>query len=66
MSASNHVHLEVDEILRETDKAFLVYLDGEETWIPKSVIADADDYEVGDSEVTLSIAEWFASKEGLG
>lgn len=66
MSASGYVHLFVDQILRETAKAFCVDLDGEELWIPKSVISDADDYEVGDFDVELSIAEWFAEKEGIG
>lgn len=66
MSASGYVHVDVDRIERETDKAFLVLIDGEETWIPKSQIADADDYNAGDEDLTLSITEWIANEKGLG
>lgn len=70
MSSSGYVHLDIDEILRETDKAFLVvygtdFGERTETWIPKSQIADVDDYEVGDRNLTLSVSQWFAEKEGL-
>lgn len=68
MSSSNYVHLEVEEILRETDKAFLLRLEdeGQELWVPKSQISDADDYEEGDKNCTVSVSRWFADKEGLG
>jgi hypothetical protein len=66
MAASNYVHLDVDEILRETDKAFLVLTDeGEEVWLPKSHVADPDDYAEGDTNCTLSITEWLAKQKGL-
>lgn len=65
MSASNYVHLDVEEIVRDTDKAFLVRIEAGEVWIPKSQIADADDYEAGDTDLTLSVTKWFADKEGL-
>lgn len=67
MGASNWVHLDVEEIVRETDKAFLVRLeDGEEVWLPKGQVADADDYKEGDTNCTLSISEWIAGEKGLG
>lgn len=67
MGASNYVHLEVSEIKRETDKAFLVVLeDGAEHWLPKSQIADADDYSEGDTNCTVSITEWLAGEKGIG
>jgi len=65
MTFSNYVHVSVDKILRESDKAFLVFVDGEETWLPKSQIADADDYEVGDEDVTLSVTAFIAKEKGL-
>lgn len=68
MSNSNYVHIDVEEILRVTDKALLCLIDGEEVWLPLSQIADADDYDfgVGDQELTVSITEWLAREKGLG
>ena len=63
---SNYVHLEVEKIVKETDSAFLLRLeDGEELWIPKSQIADPDDYTEGDEDATISITEWIARERGL-
>ena len=65
MSASRWVHLDVDEIKKETNAAFLIRIEGEEYWLPKSQIADADDYEEGDCDVTLSVTEWIATEKGF-
>lgn len=66
MSASNYVHLDVQRILKETDRAFLLLLDDdEELWVPKSVISDEGDYNEGDANCTISIQQWFADKEGI-
>lgn len=65
MSLSHYVHLEVDEILKETEAAFLVLINDEELWLPKSMVADAKDYEVGDVDCTMSIPEWLARKHGF-
>lgn len=62
---SDWVHLDVDLIKKETDKAFLLVIDGDEFWVPKSQVSDHDDYEEGDKDVTMSISQWFADKEGL-
>lgn len=60
------VHLDVEEIVRETDKALLLRLDdGEEVWIPLTQIADADDYHEGDTNCTVSVTEWIAEQKGL-
>jgi hypothetical protein len=60
------VHLDVDEIKAETAKAFLLRLEsGEEVWIPKSQISDADDYEKGDTNAVVSVTEWIAKQNGL-
>lgn len=65
MSQSNYVHIEVDEILKETDNAFLVLYKETEVWLPKTQIADVRDYEEGDVDCTLSITEWLAKKIGV-
>jgi hypothetical protein len=67
MGASNYVDLDVDEILRETDAAFLLRLadSHEELWLPKSQVADPDDYAVGDEGLTISITEFIAREKGL-
>lgn len=65
MSASNYVHLDVAEIKKITDKAMLVDIEDEEVWIPLSQIADAENYQEGDTDCTVSVTEWFAGKEGL-
>lgn len=65
MGASNWVHLEGASIKAETELAFLVAREGEEHWIPKSQVADADSYQKGDTDITLSVSEWFAKKEGI-
>ncbi len=62
---SEYVHLDFEEIVRETDKALLVRFDGgEEHWVPISVVADSDDYRTGDGPGEISIAEWFVAKQG--
>ena len=66
MGASNFVHIDFDSIRRETEKAFLFIIDGEEVWLPKSQIADADDYNAGDEDGTVSITEYIATEKGLG
>lgn len=66
MSASGYVHLEVEQILKETDAAFYVLLeDGSRHWIPKSQIADPETYTEGDTSCTVSITEWIADQKGL-
>ena len=67
MSESGWFHLDFLVIRQETDKAFQV-MDTERNlyWIPKSVICDVEDYQAGDRDGTISIAYWFAQKEGIG
>lgn len=66
MSASRWVHLDFEEILNGTDKAFLIrFNDDVEEWIPCSQIADVDDYTVGDTDGTVSVTEWIAREKGL-
>lgn len=65
-SLSQHelVHDEVT-VVNETDKAFLCFFERDddeplERWVPKSVIADADDIVVdGETEQDIAIAKWW-------
>ncbi len=65
MGASNWVYLDVTRVVHETNAAFLVEIDGERLWLPKSQVADADDYEVGDEDVEISVTEFIANKLGV-
>lgn len=59
-----YVHLEDCIIKRQTDAAFLVEYMGEDVWLPRSQIADGDDYSEGD-EVTLTVTRWIADQKKL-
>lgn len=60
------VYLEVDRILRETDKALLVEIDGEEVWLPLSQIeGNGYGYNVGDEGVGMSVTDFIAHEKGL-
>lgn len=62
---SDWFYLDVDRVVKETDKAFLVEIDGEQIWLPKSQIADAHDYEEGDENCGMSVTEYIAKEKGL-
>ena len=67
MPQEEWVHLDVAVIRRETEKAFQVILeDGSIHWLPKSQVADPEDYEAGDRDCTISITGWLASEKNLG
>lgn len=51
------------EVLRTTDKAVLVELNGEEVWIPRSQCEGGDDIDEGDD--SINVTRWFADKRGL-
>ncbi len=63
------------KFLKETEKAVLIEVDGDEAWIPKSQVDDAyaegsslvfswDELERGDA-ITIVIPEWLAEDKGL-
>jgi hypothetical protein len=59
--------IEIDDVTvkRETEKALLCEIDGEEVWIPKGQIDDDSEvYEMG-TEGTLIISKWIAEQKGL-
>lgn len=61
---TEYLYIVYDEIIHETDLAYLLSFDGEEKWVPKSVIKDGDLslLENGDE---IFIEKWFCKKEGL-
>jgi hypothetical protein len=65
MSYSGYVHLEECKILRTREKAIQILYQGERHWIPRSQMADDDQYEEGQDGVTVSISEWIASEKGI-
>lgn len=65
MSHSGYIHIDVEEITKETDKAFCCVIDGESVWLPKTQIADWRNYEEGDKVVSMSITEWIAREKGI-
>lgn len=54
-------------VIKETDKALLCNIEGEEIWIPKSQIMDESEVfdEDDNSNGTLVITEWIANEKGL-
>jgi len=56
------------EVVAATEQALLCDFDGEEHWIPKSLLGDDADIDksssVGDTG-EISIPEWFAIQEGI-
>ena len=63
-----YIELETDEVVKVTQEAVLVDIDGREVWMPKSQIKDGVDihYDLeGEEGVILEIAEWWAIQEEL-
>lgn len=67
MGFSNWIHIDVEEIRKETDRAFLLILDDfpDGVWLPKNQVSDPQDYHEGDCEVSMSITEWIAEQKGI-
>lgn len=51
--------------LKESDKALLVNIEGEDRWIPKSQIDDDSEVFAQGHSGMLVVNEWWAEKEGL-
>ncbi len=69
MPQSGYIHIDVEEILRASEKALLCRLtdtnDNQEVWLPFSQIADPDEYYAGIKGCTISVKEWLANEKGL-
>lgn len=51
--------------IRESDKAILVLINGDEHWIPKSQIDETSEVLTGTSSGVLVIKRWLAEQKGL-
>lgn len=67
MSDKSHITFEDAKCVRESGsgRALLVDINGEEHWIPKSLIHDDSEVYKPNTEGTLVIPTWFAEKEGI-
>lgn len=70
MSQSEYVWITDCLVLRATEKAIYIqwWTDGGEErkeWLPRSQIADGDDYESNDGPVTIGVKQWLADKKEI-
>lgn len=63
MENNEFVELTFDEVIRETDLAWLIAFDTKEIWVPKSISDDADQSLDGTKQIFLK--QWFVDQEGL-
>lgn len=59
-----YAELEGVYVKAETERAILVWYEGNEFWIPKSQLDDPDEYHKG-YRGTLFVTLWFAEKEDI-
>lgn len=57
--------LQVDEVLHETDDAFLFEIDGEEVWFPKSQMESTSGIAKGHKNIEVSVATWLLKEKGF-
>lgn len=60
MGRSEDFEVAFEDIVHETDKAFLIKFAEGEIWIPKSQVKDLDK-----DGLTVTIPEWLAVEKGL-
>lgn len=65
MGESRYIPIVVDEVLKETDKAFLCLIEGTQYWIPKSQMEDSENVSEGELDCEMAITEWIAQEKGL-
>lgn len=65
MKARNTVRIPDVEVVRATEDALLVLVEGEEVWIPKSQIDDDSEVWREGQEGALVIPEWLAEAKGI-
>lgn len=60
------VTLKVAKVEAVSPKAILVHLeDGQEVWLPKSQLQDADSFVKGAENLEIQASEWIAGEKGL-
>lgn len=65
--SGEYIYVNVEEIVGETEAAFLLKLKNykNKIWLPKSQIADVNDYMVGDKNLGISITSWIADRHNI-
>lgn len=56
------VLIDFDGVIAQTERGVLVNVDGDEIWIPKSLVDNLDSIE---DDGYLELPVWFAEQEGL-
>lgn len=61
---NNKTHVFSGTIIRETEKAYLIAVDGftDEQWFPKSVLSNED---IRNEDITCEVPEWIAKERKL-
>jgi len=60
-----YVIIQVEEVVKETDLAVLLRIDGEDHWIPKSQISPDSEYVEAECDLEIEVTKWIASEKGL-
>lgn len=55
-----------DKVVKETEKAILVNIEGRDIWVPKSQILENSEVTEAGDDGTIVLSTWFCEKEGLG
>lgn len=67
MASDDPINVGRVRVVKATDRALLCeFDDGEERWIPQSVVHDDSEAWLAGDEGDLVVNRWFAEKEGLG
>lgn len=59
------VMVDVEVVHNETPLAFLMVIDGESQWFPKSQIRHPDLIEVGECDFSFEVTEWIARTKNI-
>jgi hypothetical protein len=65
MMPRDYVPVYVDCIVHATERAWLCQIDGDEVWLPLSQLCAPDGCDVGDTDVTIYVADWIAQDRGI-
>lgn len=65
MPGDNWIEVQVTRIIKETDAAFLVEIEEEEYWLPKSQIWEPETYSESDEDVSMEITRFIADTKGI-
>ena len=63
-SKNRKVRIEDAVVIRETEKAYLVQVDGFQDWLPKSMIS-IEEKETEERRIEIVLPEWLADQSGF-